>query len=224
MQPSHSIPRIGILISGSGSNLQAIIDHQKSHSNLYEIALVISNKADAYGLQRAKNVNIPTRVIDHTQYDSREAFDAKLQQALEEAKIDFVVLAGFMRILSHDFTQHFLGKMINIHPSLLPKYTGLHTHQRALDAGDKEHGLSIHFVTPELDGGPVILQAKVAIDESDTEASLKEKVHQQEHIAYPKVIEWFALGRLSFKDNQAWFDQKVLKKPQVLSQPISANN
>jgi phosphoribosylglycinamide formyltransferase-1 len=221
MQKPHSIPRIGVLISGSGSNLQAIIDHQKLHSNLYEIALVISNKADAYGLVRAENANIPTMVIDHTQYNDREEFDAKLQQALEEAKIDFIVLAGFMRILTKDFTQHFLGKMINIHPSLLPKYTGLHTHQRALDARDKEHGLSIHFVTPELDGGPVILQAVVKIDPNETETSLREKVHQQEHIAYPIVIEWFALGRLSFKDNQAWLDQKILKQPQVLSKTIS---
>ncbi len=221
MQKPHSIPRIGVLISGSGSNLQAIIDHQKLHSNLYEITLVISNKADAYGLVRAENANISTMVIDHTQYNDREEFDAKLQQALEEAKIDFIVLAGFMRILTKDFTQHFLGKMINIHPSLLPKYTGLHTHQRALDARDKEHGLSIHFVTPELDGGPVILQAVVKIDPNETETSLKEKVHQQEHIAYPIVIEWFALGRLSFKDNQAWLDQKILKQPQVLSKTIS---
>nr|MDA3808583.1 phosphoribosylglycinamide formyltransferase [Thiomicrorhabdus sp.] len=155
------------------------------------------------------------------QYNDREAFDAKLQQTLEEAKIEFIVLAGFMRILTRGFTQHFLGKMINIHPSLLPKYTGLHTHQRALDAGDKEHGLSIHFVTPELDGGPVILQALVKIDPNETETSLKEKVHQKEHIAYPLVIEWFALGRLSYKDNQAWLDQKILKQPQVLSKTIS---
>lgn len=220
MPKPHSIPRIGVLISGSGSNLQAIINHQKLHSNLYEIALVISNKADAYGLQRAENANIPTRVIDHTQYNDREAFDATLQQVLEDAKIDFIVLAGFMRILSSGFTQHFLGKMINIHPSLLPKYTGLQTHRRALDAGDKEHGLSIHFVTPELDGGPVILQSVIEIEPNETESSLREKVHQQEHIAYPIVIEWFALGRLSFKDNQAWLDQKVLKQPQVLSKTI----
>lgn len=220
MPKPHSIPRIGVLISGSGSNLQAIINHQKLHSNLYEIALVISNKADAYGLQRAENANIPTRVIDHTQYNDREAFDATLQQVLEDAKIDFIVLAGFMRILSSGFTQRFLGKMINIHPSLLPKYTGLLTHRRALDAGDKEHGLSIHFVTPELDGGPVILQAVIKIEPNETENSLREKIHQQEHIAYPIVIEWFALGRLSFKDNQAWLDQKVLKQPQVLSKTI----
>lgn len=125
-----------------------------------------------------------------------------------------------MRILTARFTQHFLGKMINIHPSLLPKYTGLNTHQRALQAGDKEHGLSIHFVTPELDDGPVILQAKVTIDEGETETSLREKVHQQEHIAYPLVVEWFAQGRLHFKDNQAWLDHKILKQPQVLSAVI----
>ena len=182
---------------------------------------MISNKADAYGLVRAETANIPTQVIDHTLYDGREAFDAQLQRALESAEIDFIVLAGFMRILSNSFTQHFLGKMINIHPSLLPKYTGLHTHQRALQAGDKEHGLSIHFVTPELDGGPVILQAVVEIEPNETETSLREKVHKQEHIAYPLVIEWFALGRLGFKNNQAWLDHKILKQPQVLSKAIS---
>lgn len=206
--------KIAILISGSGSNLQAIIDHQKKHAQNYKIALVLSNKADAYGLTRAKKASIPTKVIDHTLFKSRELFDQALQQTIDSHQIDLIVLAGFMRILTPQFTQHFLGKMINIHPSLLPKYTGLNTHQRALESGDTEHGLSIHFVTPELDSGPVILQAKVPITPQDNETSLKEKVHQQEHLAYPKVIEWFALGQLSFKDNQAWFKQTPLIKPQ----------
>ncbi len=209
--------QIAILISGSGSNLQAIIDHQKQHPQDYEIALVISNKADAYGLIRAQNSCIPTEVIDHTLFKSRESFDQTLQQTIDKRQIDLIVLAGFMRILTPQFTQHFLGKMINIHPSLLPKYTGLNTHQRALEAGDTEHGLSIHFVTPELDSGPVILQAKVPVTPQDTEKSLKEKVHQQEHQAYPKVIEWFAVGKLSFQDNQAWFEQTPLSKPQQLN-------
>lgn len=213
----HTVPRIGVLISGNGSNLQAIIDHQLLHPDLYEIVLVISNKSDAYGLQRAAQANIPTQVIDHTQYTSREAFDAQLQQSLDTALIDFIVLAGFMRILSRGFTEHFLGRMINIHPSLLPKYTGLNTHQRALDAGDSEHGLSVHFVTPELDGGPVILQAKVSIEKQDTASDLQQKVHLQEHLAYPKVIEWLASGRLAFKNNQAWLDQTLLVSPPVLS-------
>lgn len=212
--------RIAVLISGSGSNLQAIIDHQKNHTDEYEVALVISNKADAFGLVRAQNAGIPTQTIDHTQFDCREAFDKQLQNTIDQANIDLIVLAGFMRILTPDFTRHFLGKMINIHPSLLPKYTGLNTHKRALAAGDSEHGLSIHFVTPELDGGPVILQAKVGIETGDTEADLQHRVHQEEHIAYPLVISWFALGKLALKDNQVWFNQQVLREPQSLDKTL----
>ncbi len=208
--------KIAILISGSGSNLQAIIDHQKQHAKKYQIALVISNKANAYGLTRANNENIPTESIDHTLFKRRESFDQTLQKIIDNAQVDLIVLAGFMRILTPQFTQHFLGKMINIHPSLLPKYTGLNTHQRVLDAGDTEHGLSIHFVTPELDSGPVILQAKVSINSQETAETLKAKVHQQEHLAYPQVIEWFAQGKLALKDNQAWFEQTPLSKPQQL--------
>ncbi len=209
--------KIAVLISGSGSNLQAIIDHQKQHTETYQISLVISNKAHVYGLTRAKDASIPTELIDHTLFATRESFDQALQKKLDNAQVDLIVLAGFMRILTPQFTQHFLGKMINIHPSLLPKYTGLNTHQRALNAGDTEHGLSIHFVTPELDSGPIILQAKIPITSQDTVETLKEKVHQKEHLAYPQVIEWFSEGKLALKDNQAWFEQTVLTKPQQLN-------
>lgn len=209
--------RIAVLISGSGSNLQAIINHQKTHADLYEIALVISNKADAYGLQRAKNAGINTQVIEHTAFADRESFDAQLQSAIESAEVELVVLAGFMRILTDGFTRHFLGRMLNIHPSLLPKYPGLNTHQRALEAGDSEHGLSIHFVTPELDGGPAILQAKVCIEDGDNVETLQQKVHQQEHIAYPLVVQWFAENRLAFENGQAWFEQQPLDKPLQLA-------
>ncbi len=209
--------RIAVLISGSGSNLQAIINHQKTQTDLYEIALVISNKADAYGLQRAKNAGISTQVIDHTAFADRESFDAQLQSAIESAEVELVVLAGFMRILTDGFTRHFLGRMLNIHPSLLPKYPGLNTHQRALEAGDSEHGLSIHFVTPELDGGPAILQAKVCIEDGDNVETLQQKVHQQEHIAYPLVVQWFAENRLAFENGQAWFEQQPLDKPLQLA-------
>jgi len=210
--------RIAVLISGSGSNLQALIDHQQTHSDLYQIVLVISNKADAYGLQRAEKAGIEHTVIDHKLFTDRESFDAELQSVLDQCQVDLVVLAGFMRILTEGFTRHFLGRMLNIHPSLLPKYPGLHTHQRALDAGDKEHGLSVHFVTPELDGGPAILQAKVCIEDDDTVESLQNKVHQQEHLAYPLVVQWFAEGRLKFEDGQAWFNQNQLEKPLQLSE------
>ena len=209
--------RIAVLISGSGSNLQAIIDHQKTHSDLYEIALVISNRPNAYGLVRAQNAGIATKIIDHTEHESRESFDLQLQTAIDAVSTDLVVLAGFMRILTPAFTEHYLGKMLNIHPSLLPKYTGLHTHKRAIEAGDIKHGLSVHFVTPELDGGPVILQAEVDIAPEDTEASLAEKVHIQEHIAYPLVVEWFVKGDLSLKDNQAWLNQSCLNTPVLLN-------
>lgn len=205
--------RIAVLISGSGSNLQALIEHQKKHPELYQIVLVISNKADAFGLQRAEKAGIKHTVINHKQYADRESFDAKLQNELEKSQVELVVLAGFMRILTEGFTQHFLGKMLNIHPSLLPKYPGLNTHQRALDAGDSEHGLSVHFVTPELDGGPAILQAKVCIERGDNVETLQNKVHQQEHLAYPLVVQWFAEGRLEFKSGQAWFDQQPLEHP-----------
>ena len=209
--------RIAVLISGSGSNLQAIINHQKQYPHLYNIVQVISNKPNVLGLKRAQQAGIENRVIDHTQFSSRASFDSAVQTVLDECKVDLVILAGFMRILTEAFTQHFLGRMLNIHPSLLPKYTGLHTHQRALEAGDTEHGLSVHFVTPELDEGPAILQAKVCIDADDSIESLQHKVHQQEHLAYPLVIQWFAEGRLTFQSGQACFDQTPLTRPLLLN-------
>ncbi|GAB6069962.1 phosphoribosylglycinamide formyltransferase [Thiomicrorhabdus hydrogeniphila] len=218
MPSNRNTPKkIAVLISGSGSNLQAIINHQKEHADLYQIALVVSNRPDAYGITRAKKANIPTQVIDHKKYDSREAFDCALQTVIDSANIDLLVLAGFMRILTTEFTAHFLGKMLNIHPSLLPKYTGLHTHQRALEAGDTKHGLSIHFVTAELDGGPVILQAEVDIEANDTEETLAAKIHTQEHIAYPLVVEWFVTDKLILKNNQAWLNQVSLNNPILLN-------
>jgi phosphoribosylglycinamide formyltransferase-1 len=214
---NNALKRIAVLISGSGSNLQAIIEHQKQHPDLYQIVLVISNRPNAFGLTRAATANIPALTINHTDYASRERFDEALQSALDAAQVDLVVLAGFMRILTPKFTQHFLGKMLNIHPSLLPKYPGLNTHQAALHAGDSLHGLSVHFVTPELDGGPVILQATVAIAADDTVESLQHKVHIQEHLAYPIVIEWFAQNRLELKHHQAWLDNAPLITPKLLS-------
>ncbi len=193
---------IVVLISGSGSNLQTIIDRIADKTLNAEICAVISNKANAFGIERAKQANIPTEVIEHTQYNSRENFDAELTRCIEKYQPELIVLAGFMRILSDDFVNHFYGKMINIHPSLLPKYRGLHTHKRALEAGDHEHGLSIHYVSAKLDGGPVILQKKVPVLKNDTENSLAERVLAQEHIAYPQVIQWFSQARLQLIDDQ----------------------
>ncbi|MEL7400992.1 MAG: phosphoribosylglycinamide formyltransferase, partial [Pseudomonadota bacterium] len=150
------MPNIVVLISGSGSNLQAILDACEAGEIPGRIAAVISNRPNAYGLQRARLAGVAAHVIDHTEFESREAFDQQLQQCIDEYQPSLVVLAGFMRILTEGFTQHFLGRMINIHPSLLPKYPGLNTHQRAIDAGDAEHGATVHFVTPVLDDGPNI--------------------------------------------------------------------
>ena len=206
--------RIAVLISGSGSNLQAIIDHQTQHSRLYEIVLVISNKAGAYGLQRAEKAGITQQVIRHQDFPDREQFDAQLQQAIDGAEADLVVLAGFMRILSSGFTEHYLGRMLNIHPSLLPDFPGLDTHQRALDAGRTEHGASVHFVTPDMDGGPVVLQARVTVKQDDTTATLAARVLAEEHALFPLAILWFAQGRIRMDDsNRALLDGEPLDAP-----------
>lgn len=201
---------IVVLISGGGSNLQSIIDSIADNTLNARLCAVISNKPDAYGIERAKKANIPTEIIDHKQYHSRESFDAELTQCIEKYHPRLIVLAGFMRILTNDFVNHYYGKMINIHPSLLPKYRGIHTHQRALEAGDEIHGLSIHYVSAELDGGPVILQKSVPVLEHDSEESLAQRVLEQEHIAYPQVIQWFSEGRLQLVNHQVMLDNKPL--------------
>ncbi|MGB1238220.1 MAG: phosphoribosylglycinamide formyltransferase [Pseudomonadales bacterium] len=202
--------RIAVLISGSGSNLQAVIDHIDSGQISAEIALVISNRADAFGLERARRAGIETALIEHSQFSTREAFDLQLRAAIDASGAELVVLAGFMRILSQAFVEHYSGRMLNIHPSLLPKYKGLHTHQRALDAGDREHGCSVHFVTPELDGGPVALQALVPVNPSDSAEQLQQRVHTREHLAYPSVISWFCSDRLVCRDNRVYLDGELL--------------
>jgi len=202
--------RLVVLISGSGSNLQAIIDACARGEIKAEIAAVISNKADAYGLERAKNAGIQTRVLSHKDFDSREAYDAELMDIIDNFEPNLVVLAGFMRILTPSLVQKFKGKMLNIHPSLLPKYQGLNTHQRAIDAKDDVHGVSVHFVTEELDGGPVILQAKVPVLADDTADTLAKRVHAQEHIIYPLVVKWFSEQRLTMEADYAVLDEKQL--------------
>lgn len=184
--------RLVVLISGNGSNLQAIIDNITDKGLPAQIVAVISNKADAYGLERAKKAEIEQRVLSHKDFSDRKQYDLALKELIDGYQPDLIILAGFMRILSNEFVEHYLHKMMNIHPSLLPKYKGLNTHQRALDAGDKEHGCSVHFVTPELDDGPVILQATVDIKENDTAESLASRVHEQEHRIYPQAIRMFA--------------------------------
>lgn len=203
--------KVVVLISGSGSNLQSLIDRKiTDKENPYEIAAVISNKLNAYGLERAKIANIPTLVIDHTLHKTREEFDAELIKEIDLLSPSLIVLAGFMRILTTSFVNHFQERLINIHPSLLPLYPGTNTHQRALDAGEKKHGVSVHYVTDELDGGPIIARSSVYINPQDDAKSLSEKVLINEHILYPKVISWFAQGRIRLEKNRVYLDNKIL--------------
>lgn len=206
-------PRLAVLISGNGSNLQTLIDTIAANKLPAVITAVISNRPNAYGLQRAVDAGIATVTLDHTRFDSREAFDAALQEVIDSCQPDLLVLAGFMRILTTAFVRHYTGKMLNIHPSLLPLYKGVDTHQRALNDGIREHGASVHFVTPELDGGPVIMQAKVPVLPSDTADTLARRVQNQEHIIYPRVVKWFVEGRLKLEGNQVLLDGNVLLRP-----------
>ena len=201
---------IVVLISGNGSNLQAIIDHCAQGKIAGNVTAVISNKADVYGLERAANSDIPAHVIKHNDYVEREPYDKALQACIDQYQPDLVVLAGFMRILTADFVNHYAGKMVNIHPSLLPKYKGLHTHQRAIDAGDKEHGASVHFVTADLDGGPIIIQSKVPIFAADSADELAERVQEQERLMYPAVVNWYCQERLTMQDQQVFMDGQLL--------------
>jgi len=206
--------RIVVLISGSGTNLQAILDNIHQTDVPASVVAVISNRADAYGLKRAEQADVPAHVLSPRDHPSRENYDAALQELIDSFEPDLVVLAGFMRILSDDFVNHYHGRMLNIHPSLLPKYKGLKTHERVLEAGDNEHGCSVHYVTPELDGGPVILQATVPIAADDTPESLAQRVHQEEHRIYPQVIEWIARGRLSLDNHTVSFDGQPMTQQQ----------
>ena len=202
--------QLAVLISGSGTNLQAIMDAQKAGTLDAEIAVVFSNRANAPGLERAAQAGIPTASLDHRDYPDREQFDQAMIEVLTPYAPDTVVLAGFMRILSAVFVRHYAGQLINIHPSLLPKYRGLNTHARALEAGDSEHGCSIHFVTEELDGGPLIAQAPIAVHANDTVDSLSKGVQQREHLLYPQVLQWRARDRLELTDNGVVLDGKPL--------------
>lgn len=208
-----ALPRVVVLISGNGSNLQALIDATKEGKLLAQIVAVISNKTDAYGLQRAASAGIPAEVLEHIQFADREQFDQALMALIDRFQPDLVVLAGFMRILTPAFVTHYMGKMLNIHPSLLPLYKGIHTHKRVLEDKAREHGVSVHFVTPELDGGPVIMQAKVPVLPSDTPESLAKRVQVQEHIIYPRVVKWFVEGRLRLEGNQVMLDGNALQRP-----------
>lgn len=205
-----SLPRVVVLISGGGSNLQALIDAQTHDELGGEIVAVVSNVADAHGLKRARDAGIDAVALPHREYESRDAFDGALIKVIERHEPDLVVLAGFMRILTPRFVQRFLGRMLNIHPSLLPAYQGLHTHARALADGVAEHGCSVHFVTEELDGGPVAIQAAVKVQADDDEARLKERVLSREHLIFPIAVRWFLEGRLLLEGDIATIDGQPL--------------
>lgn len=209
--------KIAVLISGSGSNLQSIIDHvEHGHINA-EISCVVSNNPDAYGLVRAQNANISTHVIEHKKHATREAFELELIKTLDVYNIKLIILAGFMRVLSPTFINEYQGNILNIHPSLLPKYTGLHTHARALKAGESEHGCSVHFVNTDLDEGPLVIQAKVKVEKSDTVDVLAARVLEKEHIIYPLSIKWFCEKRLAFENGKAYLDGSPLDQAVLLT-------
>ncbi|MDO7903179.1 phosphoribosylglycinamide formyltransferase [Pseudomonas sp. K1(2024)] len=216
--PSKSC-NVVVLLSGSGSNLQALIDSSRAEGSPARIGAVIANRADAYGLERARAAGIDTAVLEHGGFAGREAYDTALMHLIDSYAPDLVVLAGFMRILSGGFVRHYHGRLLNIHPSLLPKYKGLHTHQRALEAGDTEHGCSVHFVTEELDGGPLVVQAVVAVAPGDDAQSLAQRVHRQEHQIYPLAVRWFAEGRLRLGDHGALLDGQPLAASGHLIRP-----
>lgn len=201
--------RIAVLVSGSGSNLQALIDAKLSG----EIVGVLSNKADAYALTRASNINIATAVISHKDFPTRAEFDAKMHEQLLAWNVDLVILAGFMRILTPEFVQKWEGKMLNIHPSLLPAYKGVNTHQRVLNTGDTLHGCTVHFVTAELDAGQAIAQSALKVTSKDTAQTLAERIHHLEHFIYPQVAEWFCTGQLQWENGQAFFRNQPMKTP-----------
>ena len=207
---TDSVTKLCVLISGNGSNLQAIIDNIEAGKLNAQICGVISNRPNAYGLTRAKNAGIEAICLDHTAFEDRESYDKELQATIEALNPDCIVLAGFMRILTPEFVNNFSGKLVNIHPSLLPKYKGLNTHQRAIDNCDKEHGVSVHFVTPELDGGPVIIQSRVPVFENDSADELAERVQEQERRIYPLVLSWICTGRLKMLNNKAFLDEQEL--------------
>lgn len=212
--------RILVLVSGSGSNLQSIIDKCESNYIDGTVVGVISNVPEVYALERARRHNIPSLVVDHKRYESRESFDEALAKSVHSFSPDLIILAGFMRILSEAFVVQFQGKVLNIHPSLLPKYPGLHTHKKAIQNKDSFHGASIHFVNAELDGGPVVLQSIVNVEVCDTIDTLQSKVANTEWQIYPLVIKWFCQEALRLKQDKVWFDNNSIEKSLVIAKPI----
>ena len=205
--------RTAILISGSGTNLQAFIDSVEAGTLDLDLHLVFSNRPEAFGLERARKAGVPTACIEHGDFEDRESFDRAMADVLDALDPDLIVLAGFMRILSAWFVGHYAGKILNIHPALLPKYRGLNTHQRVLDAGDEWHGSTVHFVTEELDGGPCILQGRLRVRPGESAEELKDRVQAVEHVIYPAAAGLVASGRVEFRDGEALIDGEKASEP-----------
>jgi phosphoribosylglycinamide formyltransferase-1 len=208
---------IVILISGRGSNMRALIERSQAADAAYSVVSVISDRADAGGLEIARHLGVVARAVPRAPGSERAEYDRVLAAVIMEYSPMLIVLAGFMRILSAEFVERFAGRILNIHPSLLPKYAGMHTHRRALEAREAEHGVTVHFVTEELDGGPPVLQARVPILPGDTEATLSQRVLIQEHIIYPLAVNWFCLGRLRCEAGKALLDGRPLNEPVQIS-------
>jgi phosphoribosylglycinamide formyltransferase-1 len=211
--PPRAPLRVVVLVSGRGSNLQAIAARIDKGSLPAEIAAVVSDRAEAGAIAWARARGIPVEILLPREFPDRTAYGRALVSRIDRHAPGLVVLAGFMRILSDEFVDRYAGRLLNIHPSLLPKYPGLHTHRRVLEAGDREHGASVHFVTAELDGGPVILQARVPVLPGDDEATLAARLLREEHRIYPECIDWFAHGRLALRDGVVWLDGRPLARP-----------
>lgn len=207
--------RTAILISGSGTNLQAFIDRVASGELDLDLCVVFSNQPDAYGLERAAQADIPTACIRHGDFDDRESFDRAVANVLDGYEPELIILAGFMRILSPWFVSHYEGRILNIHPALLPRYPGLNTHQRVLDAGDKWHGSTVHFVTPELDAGPRILQGRLRVNPQESADELMHRVQALEHHIYPEAAGLVGSGRVVYDNGETWIDGKRAPEPIV---------
>ncbi len=214
---------IVVLISGTGTNLRAIIEAVERGRIPARLRAVISNRADAKGLIKASTHGIECSVLDHTQFADRESFDQTLMADIDHHQPDLIVLAGFMRILSDGFIEHYQNRMINIHPSLLPHFRGLHTHRRVLEAGHRQHGCSVHFVSRELDGGPVVIQAIIDIGSHDTAETLARRVQRLEHRILPQAVQWFAEGRLRCENDRAFLDNQPLEQPVIWKNKASQN-
>lgn len=211
--------RAAVLISGSGTNLQSFIDRAQSGELNLDLALVISNRPQAFGLVRASKAGINSHCVDHQTFDDRESFDRAVAAEIDQFAVNLIILAGFMRIVSPWFVNHYQGRILNIHPALLPAYPGLDTHQRVLDANERWHGSTVHFVTDELDGGPRIIQGRIPLRADDTAAELRKHVQSVEHQIYPQAASWYAAGRLAYRDSSAWLDGKQLAEPIVIDFP-----